>query len=103
MMLLCAPTVLGVVALATAQTFRHGPRMPLESMADRFFVDLFVFGYPTSLIGLPLVLIALFAGGKLVWEKGFRSPTGKSIILTLVIALGAASYVVKLLLEFQNK
>lgn len=99
-MLLCAPTVLGVVAFATAKMFRPGPRMPLETMADRLFVDLFIFGYPTSLIGLPLVLIALFVGAKIAWKEGLSSLTGKAVILTLIVALAAASYVVKILLKY---
>jgi hypothetical protein len=68
--------------------------MPLETAADRFFVELFVWGVPLSLLGLPLVLLALVNGVRLIWKEGLRSTTGKLVVLILAIAVAASSYVV---------
>ena len=91
-LLLCAPTILGAIAVLVAQFFRPGDRMPLETMADRIFVDLFVAGVPLALIGLPLFAFALFKGVLFVREEGFHSSTSRIMILILVIALGTSSY-----------
>lgn len=93
-LLLCAPTILGVMVSSVAQAFRPGPQMPLETAADRFFVELFVWGVPLSLLGLPLVLLALVNGVRLIWKEGLRSTTGKLVVLILAIAVAASSYVV---------
>lgn len=92
--LLCAPTVLGVVAILIAQFFRPGDRMPLATMTDRFFVNLVVAGVPLALIGLPLVAFALFKGALFIRHEGFHPSTSKVTILILIVALGASGYMI---------
>ncbi len=92
--LLCAPTILGVVVILIAQFFRPGDRMPLATMTDRFFVNILVVGVPLALIGLPLVAFALFKGALSIWHEGLQSSTSKVMILILVVALGASTYMI---------
>jgi hypothetical protein len=68
--------------------------MPLETAADRFFVELVVWGVPLSLVGLPLVLLALVNGVHMIWKEGLRPTKSKLVILILVIAVAASSYIV---------
>lgn len=102
-MFLCAPTILGVIAIIVAQFFRPGDRMPLETMADRFFVNLLVAGVPIALIGLPLVAFAIFKGVLLVWREGLHSSTSKLVILVLITAIGASSFTITKTIEYRDQ
>jgi hypothetical protein len=102
-LLLCAPTILGATAILVAQLFRPGWHMPLKTVTDRFVADLFVVGVPLALIGLPLIVFALFKGFLLIWRVGIRSSISKLVILILVTAIGASSYIVVKTIEYREQ
>ena len=102
-MSLCTPTILGVLAVIIAQFFRPGDRMPLETIADRFFANLLVAGVPVALIGLPLVAFAIFKGVSLIGREGPRSSTAKFVIFILVMAIGASTFMITKTMEYRGQ
>lgn len=103
LLLLCTPTILGVIAILIGQFFRPGDRMPLETTADRFFVNLVVAGVPLGFIGLPLVAFALFKGFLFIRHEGLRSSTSQFVILILVIAMGASTYMITKTIDYRGQ
>jgi len=102
-MFLCAPTILSVLAIIVAHFFQPGPHVPLATMTDRFFANLVVASVPIALLGIPLVAWAIVKGVSLIWREGLRSSTSKFVILILVIAISASSYMITQSVEYRGQ
>jgi hypothetical protein len=91
---LCAPTVLSVATILIVCLFRPVNRMPLETVADRMFVELIVWSTPIALLGIPLLIAGIGMGALLVWRAGPNSRFGRLALATMVVALAAGLYTV---------
>ena len=85
---LSAPVIIGTAMTLTAEAFRPGESMPLETVADQFFVGLFVIGAPLAMIGLVCVPIAVVLLAAYVWRHGVRpmSMVLSGLVLLAIIA-----------------
>lgn len=93
-MALCAPVILGSAAIVTAKIFRPMDAMPLQTMADNFFADLFVIGVPLGILGLPLLLVGIYFAIQLIRMEGVHSRQASLSIMAMLLGIVACIYMV---------
>jgi hypothetical protein len=92
--ILSAPVIVGAIAIIIAKTFRPGEAMPLETVTDRLFVNVFTLGVPLGMLGLPLFLVGVVMGVRFLWREHAQGKQSLIVILTLAIGIAASLYIV---------
>ena len=101
-MVLCAPTVLGVVALTIVEIFR-GRQLPLATPADRLFVFLMQIGGILAIFGVPFLVCGALVGVWSAWTLPLSSTLRRVVQVTLGCALVAAVYMSLMYLEVRRR
>lgn len=86
---LCAPVIVGSGMTLIAEVFRPGSSMPVETIADQFFVGLLAVGAPLALIGLFCVPIAVVVFAAYVWKHRV-CPRSLALLGVVLLALVAS-------------
>jgi hypothetical protein len=85
----------GVAAVLIAEVFRPGRAMPIETSTDRLFLNLFMYGVPSAMVGLPFVCFALVGAFNTIRRERLSSIAGRTVLLTAILAVGAAAYLIQ--------